>query len=167
MQPARAANRRLAGGFTLIELVTVLTLMGILAGIAAPSLNGMIAMHRVRTTLDRVAVDLYYARAIAVREGRQVRVTFQVATGDRCRAVGMYRPYRGYRIEVEGENEVAKTVEFASEGSGVCVLSDKPSAITVSSRGLVRGHQRGMVASSGGVSDSLKLSAVGRVRRSW
>ena len=71
---ARAADAR---GFTLIELMIVLTIAGILAFIAAPSMKSFIYTERLTGQARDLLEDLNYARSEAIREGK---CTFSTAT---------------------------------------------------------------------------------------
>lgn len=54
-------------GFTWTELLAVLAVTGILAGIALPALGEALARHRLRATTDALMEALAQARATAVR----------------------------------------------------------------------------------------------------
>jgi MSHA pilin protein MshC len=79
--PASSTERRprsRTGGFTLPELVIVLVLLGVLAAVALPRLQGAIAMHETAWR-DQVVAALRHARATAIGHRRLVCAT--VATG--------------------------------------------------------------------------------------
>lgn len=66
-------------GFTLIELMVVITIMAIGVVITAPSFAQLIANYRVRAGADSMINGLSYARAEAVR--RNTPVSFAVVAG--------------------------------------------------------------------------------------
>ncbi|MEZ8220233.1 type II secretion system protein H [Candidatus Fervidibacteria bacterium JGI MDM2 JNZ-1-D12] len=63
-------------GLTLIELVVVMTLLVLLAFIAAPSFVSVTKSSQVRTAAQQVVAVLRYARAKALSLGRPVLVSF-------------------------------------------------------------------------------------------
>ena len=70
---------RSQGGFTLVELVVVLILVGILAAVAIPRLVG-IGSFDTRGFYDRVASGLRYAQKQAIAKRRVVCVSFAAAS---------------------------------------------------------------------------------------
>ena len=63
---------RRARGFTLIELVTVMTLIAILAGLALPTFREFVANQRVRNVSFDVMAALVLTRSEAVTRSRNV-----------------------------------------------------------------------------------------------
>ncbi len=63
-------------GLTLIELIVVMTLLVLLAFIAAPSFVSVTKSSQVRTAAQQVVAVLRYARAKALSLGRPVLVSF-------------------------------------------------------------------------------------------
>lgn len=67
-------SRTLAAGFTIIELLSVVTVMAVLAAIAAPSMREMIATQRVRAAASDLHLTLTRARSEAIKRNRPVTV---------------------------------------------------------------------------------------------
>lgn len=65
-------NRREQSGITLIELMTVVSIVGILLGIGVPSLSTFIAKNRLLTTGNDLISALSFARSEAIKRGKPV-----------------------------------------------------------------------------------------------
>src|SRR5688500_4773678 len=68
-------------GFSLIEVVMVLGIMVILAGIAAPRMTGSISRQRAMSAARRIASDLEFARSNAMANSASRKVVFSPARG--------------------------------------------------------------------------------------
>jgi type IV fimbrial biogenesis protein FimT len=67
---------RAARGFTLIELIVVITLLGILTALSLPSFTAWIRNGQVRTVAEALQTGIRTAEAEAVRRNRLVTLTF-------------------------------------------------------------------------------------------
>ncbi|MEZ6190759.1 MAG: GspH/FimT family pseudopilin [Phycisphaerales bacterium] len=65
-------------GFSLIELVLVMTIISILAAIAVPRYANALARYRADAAARRVVADLDYARHVASARSTSVTVDFKV-----------------------------------------------------------------------------------------
>lgn len=68
-------------GFTLIELMIVIALVGLIVALAAPSLREMIQVQRLRSVHGQLGTDLQFAKSEAIRMRVPVHVRVQPATG--------------------------------------------------------------------------------------
>lgn len=59
-------------GFTVIELLVVVTIVGVLAAIAAPSLRTLIITNQVRTTTSDLLNDIAVARSESAKRSQRV-----------------------------------------------------------------------------------------------
>jgi prepilin-type N-terminal cleavage/methylation domain-containing protein len=78
----KTASRKSDGGFTLIELIVIVLILGILSAIAAPSWLAFINRQRVRTVNDRVFQSLRLAQSEAKRTKRDITITFSAPSVD-------------------------------------------------------------------------------------
>ena len=61
-------------GLTMIELMIVVTIAAILAGLAIPSFNDLINNTRLTSTMSQLTSDLNHARSEAIKRNRRVLV---------------------------------------------------------------------------------------------
>jgi prepilin-type N-terminal cleavage/methylation domain-containing protein len=60
-------------GFTMVEMMIVISLIGLMAAISAPPLFRYIQSNRLQTGTDRMVADMQYARSVAISSGRILR----------------------------------------------------------------------------------------------
>lgn len=68
----KAGHRR---GFTLVELMVVISLIGLMAAVSAPPLFRYVQSNRLQTNADRIVADMQYARSVSISTGRILRFT--------------------------------------------------------------------------------------------
>jgi type IV fimbrial biogenesis protein FimT len=90
--PALAGRARHGGasrqsGFTLIELIIVMILVGILVAIGVPSYKSVTTSSRMSAESNALLGDMQYARAEAAREGEPVTVCTST-NGTSCSGAG-------------------------------------------------------------------------------
>ena len=152
--PIRAAAGR--GGHTLLELLTVLVLVLLIASLAAPSMNRYLGHTKTRRALDRVANDLALARMAAVRSGTRSAVDFSSGTS--------------YTITLQSTPpEMIRTVNLAAEYNGVTIQAPSSDGqLVFDSRGLLVTAAAGpIVVRASGAADSAVITAGGRVYRDY
>ena len=102
MNTPAAPPRSRTSGFSLIELIFVLVLLGILTSLAGPRLNAWITQTQVERAASELMADLSYARTLAVRSGQQSTITLEAN-----------------RYTIRADGRVAKTVEIAADAPGM------------------------------------------------
>lgn len=74
--------RRTAAGFTLLELITTVTIVGILLGIGIPAFTSTIRNNKLTSQANGLIGSLNLARSEALKRGIQVSVCARA--GDKC-----------------------------------------------------------------------------------
>jgi prepilin-type N-terminal cleavage/methylation domain-containing protein len=151
-----------SAGFTLLELLTALVIVGVLTSLAVPSLAGQIARIKTESVLNALVGDLYYARMMAVRSGNRVEVRFRTTPGSSCAS--------SYDIvQLGSPTRTLKSVSVNSGTRGVCLdPGTAGSSLVYNSRGLPHGLGTGTIsASSGKVSAQVVQAKAGRLYRAY
>ena len=66
-------------GFTLVEMMIIIAIVGIIAVIAAPPMFRLVQTNTLQTTSDRMLADLHYARSLSITNGQVLRFTSTLA----------------------------------------------------------------------------------------
>lgn len=73
---------RAARGFTLVELMVVIAVVGVLLMLAAPSFRDFMLVQRLKGIQAQLVTDLQYARSEAAARGAEVHVQFKLPSDD-------------------------------------------------------------------------------------
>ena len=147
-------------GFSLPELVLVVAIIGIMAGLAVPRLESFVAWTRVRGAASRFAGDLAYTRHLAVRGGQ-----YAVLRLERGGCPGARAGY-AYWIVPRATGDSIR-MDLRMGGGRVCVAMNGSDTIAFNSRGLLTAFQNRtvVVTHPRAHADTLTISAVGRILR--
>jgi type IV fimbrial biogenesis protein FimT len=147
---------RTARGFTLVELLIVVTLVGILAALAAPSFNETILTQRVKSTSFDFIASLSYARGEAIKRNGSVTIAplgGDWASGWEITAAGVADPLKSQpaaaNITIDGPaNIVYGRSGRVTAGTGNIEIDDnqsssavQPRCITLNPAGVPRSRQ--------------------------
>lgn len=147
-------HARSAAGFSLIELLCILTIVGILASLATPAMTAQVERIRVRSSLDLLTAHLSRARMLAVRGGLRYEVRFRPDRG--CAAA--------YVLSRAEDGVTVDSVALPARG-GVCLSSNVRQRLVIDSRGMLVGSPRMIYGRAGAQVDSVSVSIAGRVYR--
>jgi type IV fimbrial biogenesis protein FimT len=146
--PQSATETR--GGFSLIEMLTVVSIMGVLALFAMPRLSSALSRRDVRAAKVGLANMVLSAKMSAVATRRPVTLT--VVSG--MASLSM--------VNSSGTTQYLSAIVFSSSG-----VSAAPSAatLTVQPTGLITsGTPYSVTVSKNGATDSVTVTGYGRVR---
>ncbi|MCE9683040.1 GspH/FimT family pseudopilin [Halomonas alkalisoli] len=141
-----------SSGFTLIELLVTIAVMSIIATIAVPGFQGMMASNRLASDYNEILSGLNLARSEAIK--RRQDVSFEVITSS---------PWE-YRVYVTDDGS----------GNAIRVRQANRGAVSVSDGNVVEFNRLGRIVESsdcdGGCtltvgSKSIQISSFGRIGR--
>lgn len=158
-------RQRGAGGFSLPEMMIVIAVFGIMAMMAMPRWEAVLAHIRTRGAAARVAADLAYTRQIAARTGRRARL--EIESSPDCPAPRRGAAGHRYRIIVAGPDSVAALVDLRIDAGRVCLTSNQSPRVVFLSNGLTAGFNNRTISLRQGNHRPtfLTVSVLGRVRR--
>lgn len=140
-QAGQPGQRRHAG-FTLVELMVVVSVVGILAIVAMPAMTDLINNSRATSQTEELVASLQLARAEAVR--RNARVTVCAGTGGVC----------------SGSTSWAQLTVFGQDNTAAIPVDDVIRDNTVSGNVQVSGPAAGIVFKPSGRIDTTQQLGV-------
>ncbi len=142
------ALRRRQRGFTAVEMITVLVLVGVLAVVAMPRMDAGLSL-RGAAWRDQVQAGLMQARSQA--QGHRRLVCLTLATGELRLAIASANPASACNTTVNGADGDAR---WAYDGNGFALLQSPAGTLYFQPDGRVTGDGAG----SSAVNVSITLS---------
>ena len=77
-------DRNTQKGFTLIELLITVVILGILVGLAAPSMFSILEGRKLKGAAENLQVDLMFNKTEAIKRNSKARIQFKLNGSDWC-----------------------------------------------------------------------------------
>ncbi len=120
-------------GFTLVEMIAAVVIVGIIASLAAPNLLGMLYQTRVKDGLGQVEGAIREAQRLAIRRGQPCTIVFTTnSSGD-----SVVQPAAGFNGCLLSNRELPDSVFFSLLDSGTLttINSSNEETLSFSSKG--------------------------------
>jgi type IV fimbrial biogenesis protein FimT len=151
-------------GFTLLEVLITLSLLGILVGILTLQLEPLLSQVRLRDATRQMVANLQYVRMKAVSQNRRLRVTFRPTTSDYIvdrDEDGVWQRQLLYSHSVE---EVAEATILLPRGVRIAAVNSSGDIVFLPRGAVDGGISITLGAASGGDTRRVVVNLAGRVR---
>lgn len=170
-------NKKLQSGVTLIELMVVVAILAILASLAAPSFNQLIANNRQSSQVNSLLGDMRFARSEAIKRGRSIALCPSSDPTSATAACSGNDWRTGWILFVDEDNNSARASteailrrqeSISAQSGGIVTNGSNPvSAFRFNGEGRIPGAQDNLkfISTLSGIDDRLLcVNTTGRVR---
>ena len=146
-------HRRTTKGFTVIELIIVMAILGLVAAMSLPGLMKSVSHYRLGTASRGLVSDLRLARHLALKENRPVRVNFLTQ-----------RSYQIERFVAGNWSQASGTVSFADDHTrrGI-IFSSTPEPVEFDYVGRAKAAAEMRLVSENGEELTVEVHTTGRI----
>jgi type IV fimbrial biogenesis protein FimT len=120
------SHPRRQSGFTIVEVLVVVTILGLLAALALPSFQPLIERWRVKTTIEELQSSLYFARSKAIGLGGKIAIVKNDVSGS-CVSTGNDDWKCGWRIFVDADNNGTQAACTPADPTECTIQESNPS----------------------------------------
>jgi len=140
----RTTGKKFSSGFTLIDLILFLTVVGFSLAMASPHIALFSSSYKLRGVAREVATDLQFTRLLAVKENRDFQVVFNS---------------QSYQVVRVSDGYVAKSRNFSLDYPDI-TLSDL--SVPFNSRG--SSSSKTIAVSNARGTKNVSINSTGRVK---
>ena len=113
-------SRRMQSGFTLIEALIILAVIGILTALAVPSFSLLIERKNLEGAAEKMFADFQYAKSEALKRDAQVFISFDPDPGNACYGLaldpGCDCTGGGIDCVIDGVSKVVNISDYGATG---------------------------------------------------
>lgn len=118
--PKTNSNNHETLGFTLVEMILVISITALLAAIAIPSVKTMISNSQTKDLMSQLLTALRLAKNTAIARGVNVQICALNATATACDNAATVWQY-GWQVYIPSSNTVIQTFKPAAGANNVSV----------------------------------------------
>lgn len=141
-----------AEGFTLLELLIVIAIVGILISLAAPSFQDMMERQKIRDALNEWQSAFFFAQREAMRLKEPVRICAS-SNGTSCNPTAQSRQFNGGWIVMDRTGRVLQ--DYAMDEPSISMFLNQDNGLMFRSNGSIAG-----VTNAGGMAGGLFLGNI-------
>ena len=169
--------KRRSAGFTVIELMIVVSVMAVIAVVAVPTVGNVIANTRITTQVNEMASSLHLARSEAIKRSTNMTLC-KSSNGSSCTNSGNWAQGWIVFTDTDGDGVVdtgetiVRVEDQAAAGSSITGTANVQNRVTFNNRGFARIAAQSYngtltVCDGRGASQAkgLNISLLGRVSR--